>query len=88
MYQSNAFKNFVNAQAKQFGHRYKSYAEEFKRYDDEELTQHLRHITGQMTLYTFNDEGYNEFLDEVERIVECMRLRQEFINEMTEDELL
>ena len=41
MYQSNAFRNFLDAQAKQYGSHYKSYAEEFKRYDDEELLKQI-----------------------------------------------
>ena len=60
MYQSNAFKNFVNAQAKQFGHRYKSYAEEFKRYNDEELLQAIRSHAGQLQHYTFGNQCTHE----------------------------
>ncbi len=87
MYQSNAFRNFLDAQAKQFGSQYKSYASEFERYDDEALVELLSDYTGQMTLHDFNSEGFNDYFSDVQRIIECMKLRQEFQQEMSEDEL-
>jgi len=87
MYQSNTFRNFLAAQTKQYGSQYESYAQEFERYDDEELVQELSNYTGQMTLYTFGSDGFNEYFNDVQRIIECMKLRQEFQEQLKDDEL-
>ena len=88
MYQSNAFRNFLDAQAKQYGSHYKSYAEEFKRYDDEELLKAIDNNAGQMRHYDITDDSFNEYFGELQRMIECLKLRQEFQQEMSEDELL
>ena len=90
MYQSNAFRNFLDAQAKQYGSHYKSYAEEFKRYDDEELLKQIDNNAGQMRHYAddITNDSFTEYLNELERMIECLKLRKEFREEMSEDELL
>ena len=89
MYQSNAFRNFLSAQAKQYGSHYQSYADEFKRYDDEELLKAIDNNAGQMRHYAdnINDDSFNEYFSELQRMIECLKLRQEFQQEMAEDEL-
>jgi len=89
MYQSNAFRNFLSAQAKQYGSHYQSYADEFKRYDDEDLLKSIDNNAGQMRHYAdnINDDSFNEYFSELQRMIECLKLRQEFQQEMSEDEL-
>lgn len=84
MYKSNAFDNFL---AKQ-GPHYASYAREFERHDDEELIELLSNYTGQMTLYTFGSDSFNEYFRDVQRIMECMSLRNEFLEELKQDEFV
>jgi len=89
MYQSNAFRNFLSAQAKQYGSHYQSYADEFKRYDDEDLLKAIDNNAGQMRHYAdnINDDSFNEYFSELQRMIECLKLRQEFQQEMADDEL-
>jgi hypothetical protein len=87
MYQSNAFRNFLTSQAKQYGQQYQSYAEEFEDYDDEELLKQIDHHAGQMRHYQITDDSFNEYFSELKRMIECLNLRQEFQQEMSEDEL-
>lgn len=87
MYQSNAFNNFLTVQAKTFGDHYRSYAEEFENYDDEELLRKIEDHAGQMRHYEITDDGFNDYFHELQRMIECLKLRQEFRQEMSEDEL-
>ena len=89
MYQSNAFRNFLAAQAKQYGQHYQSYADEFQRYDDEDLLKAIDNHAGQMRHYAdnINDDSFNEYFSELQRMIECLKLRQEFQQEMADDEL-
>jgi hypothetical protein len=89
MYQSNAFRNFLSAQAKQYVSHYQSYADEFKRYDDEELLKAIDNNAGQMRHYAdnINDDSFNEYFSELQRMIECLKLRQAFQQEMADDEL-
>jgi len=87
MYQSNAFSNFVKVQAKTFGSQYQSYAEEFEDYDDEELLKRIDNNAGQMRHYELTDDSFDVYFGELQRMVECLKMRQEFQQEMAEDEL-
>jgi hypothetical protein len=87
MYKSNAFRNFLNAQAKQYGDQYRSYAEEFQNYDDEELLRNIEDHAGQLRHYQITDDAFNDYFSELQRMIECVKLRQEFQQEMSEDEL-
>jgi hypothetical protein len=90
MYNSNAFRNFLTAQAKTYGSQYKSYAEEFKNYDDEELLRKIDSNAGQMRHYAddITSDTFNDYVNELQRMIECIKLRQEFRQEMIDDELV
>ena len=89
MYQSKTFDNFLKAQAKQYGSHYQSYAEEFQRLGDEDLLKAIDNNAGQMRLYAdnINNDSFKEYFDELQRMIECLKLRQEFQEEMADDEL-
>jgi hypothetical protein len=88
MYNSNAFRNFLTAQAKTYGSQYKSYAEEFEDYDDEELLREIDNHAGQMRHYAddITNNTFNSYVEELQRMIECLKLRQEFRQEMIDDE--
>ena len=85
MYQSKTFDNFLKAQAKQYGSHYQSYAEEFQRLGDEDLLKAIDNNAGQMRHYSITDDSFKEYFDELQRMVECLKLRQEFQEQLLED---
>jgi len=82
MYESKTFKNFLDTK----GH-YAGYAREFQRFDDAELLDKLYQYVGQMTLSDIDSDHYDAYFGDVQRMIECMCLRQEYRQQLAEDEL-
>lgn len=90
MYNSNAFRNFLTVQAKTYGDQYMSFAEEFENYDDKELVEQIDIYAGYMRHHVndITSETFKDYMNEIQRMIECLKLRQEFRQEMNDDELV
>ncbi len=88
MYQSNMFQNFLAAQSKQYGAHHASYAREFERYDDEELLDSLQSHINELSSCSVDSDTYDSYFGDIQRIMECMKLRKEFRDELKNDELV
>jgi uncharacterized iron-regulated protein len=83
MYQSNSFNNFLATQSESAS----SYCSEFEHFDDKELLAELRDELIQMNILDIDDDQYNDSFATVQRIVACMELRQEYRQQLAEDNL-
>jgi len=86
MYNSKAFTKFLSIQAKTYGSQYQSYAEEFEQYDDEELVKQIDIYVGYMRHHAndITNDTFKDYMHEVERMFECLKLRQEFRQEIAD----
>ena len=83
MYQSNSFNNFLATQSEASA----SFASEFEQFDDKELLAELRSHSTEMSQLDIDDDEYNDSFATVQRIVACMELRQEYRQQLAEDNL-
>jgi hypothetical protein len=83
MYDTHSFNNFLATQRESAS----SYCSEFEQYDDKELLAELRDELIQMNILDIDDDHYNDSFSTIQRIVECMKLRQEYRQQLDEDNL-
>jgi hypothetical protein len=83
MYQSNSFNNFLATQSEASA----SFASEFEQFDDKELLAELRSHSTEMSQLDIDDDEYNDCFGAIQRIVACMELRQEYRQQLAEDNL-
>jgi hypothetical protein len=82
MYQSNSFNNFLATQSESAS----SYCSEFEQFDDDELLSEMRSELNQMSQSVIDSDDYNDSFSTIQRIVKCMKLRQEYRQQLDEDE--
>lgn len=85
MYDTHTFSDYVKSN---FPRHSMFFCNEFKRYDDEELLIQLDQYVSYMRSTDIDSEMYNEYFNDVQRIMECMNVRKAFRNQLIEDELV
>ena len=78
MYDTKMFNNYLDSLVSKYGHQERSFCNEFKNLNDDELLEKLNDYVGYMTTTNIDSDLYVDYFQTVQRIMECMNTRKNY----------